>query len=191
LLSIVHGGTTLRLLRSDITEQETDAIVNAANSSLLGGGGVDGAIHHAGGPQILEECKAIRKQQGECPPGSAVLTGGGYLKARFVIHAVGPVWRGGNQNEDHLLASAYKNSLAIAIRNDIRTISFPSISTGTYWFPVERAAEIALNAVLRFLDTCVGIDEVRFITFSQPDYETYARLFTSLSRSQRQKQESS
>lgn len=125
----------LTLLQGDITKLEVDAIVNAANSSLLGGGGVDGAIHRAGGPKILEECMQIRNKQGGCPTGEAVITGAGNLKAKYVIHTVGPVWQGGGKQEDQLLAKAYANSLKIAIEKSLQTIAFPAISTGVYRFP--------------------------------------------------------
>jgi O-acetyl-ADP-ribose deacetylase (regulator of RNase III) len=134
------AGSSLLLLRhGDITVEDTDAIVNAANSSLLGGGGVDGAIHRAGGPAILEECRNIRASRGGCPTGEAVVTGGGNLKARYVIHTVGPVWQGGDAREDHLLRQAYLNSLSLACSLAIHSLSFPSISTGVYGFPIHRA----------------------------------------------------
>ena len=142
-MEVRSGKTRIQTVLGDITTQTTEAIVNAANSGLLGGGGVDGAIHRAGGPQILQECKEIRARQGGCPTGQAVITGGGRLKASYVIHTVGPVWSGGNRKEDELLRSAYWSSLALARERGIRTISFPSISTGVYHFPVERAARIA------------------------------------------------
>jgi O-acetyl-ADP-ribose deacetylase (regulator of RNase III) len=140
-VEVRSGKTRIQTVLGDITTQTTEAIVNAANSGLLGGGGVDGAIHRAGGPQILQECKEIRARQGGCPTGQAVITGGGRLKASYVIHTVGPVWSGGNRKEDELLRSAYWSSLALARERGIRTISFPSISTGVYHFPVERAAQ--------------------------------------------------
>jgi len=171
------SGTTLTLMRADITDQDTDAIVNAANSSLLGGGGVDGAIHRAGGPQILEECKMIRATCGECPPGEAVVTGGGRLKCRYVIHTVGPVWQGGKHGEEQLLANAYRNSLRLAAERNLQTIAFPSISTGAYGFPIQRAAHIALSTVTDFLKSDSSLVEVRFIVFSHDDYEVYALLF--------------
>jgi len=171
------SSATLTLLRGDITEQDTEAIVNAANSGLLGGGGVDGAIHRAGGPRILEECRKIRETKGECPPGEAVITGGGNLKSRFVIHAVGPVWHGGTQGESELLGNAYRNSLQIAAAHHIRTIAFPSISTGAYGFPIDRASKIAFDTVSGFLKIDSPIEEVRFVVYSQEDYETYAFLF--------------
>jgi len=171
------SGTTLTLMRADITDQDTDAIVNAANSSLLGGGGVDGAIHRAGGPQILEECKMIRATRGECPPGEAVVTSGGRLKCRYVIHTVGPIWHGGKEGEEQLLANAYRNSLQFAAERKLQTIAFPSISTGAYGFPIQRAAKIALSTVTDFLKRDSSLVEVRFIVFSHDDYEVYALLF--------------
>jgi O-acetyl-ADP-ribose deacetylase (regulator of RNase III) len=160
------GNTLLKIVKGDITTQDTEAIVNAANSGLLGGGGVDGAIHRAGGPQILEECKEIRARQGTLPAGQAVITGGGRLKARYVIHTVGPVWSGGNRGEDELLRSAYMNSLSLAGERGIRSISFPSISTGAYRFPVDRAARIALAAVRDFVSSGTAIEEVRFVLYN-------------------------
>ncbi len=171
------SASTLTLLRGDITEQDTDAIVNAANAGLLGGGGVDGAIHRAGGPRILEECRKIREREGECPTGKAVITGGGNLKARFVIHTVGPVWHGGEQGEDALLSDAYRNSLMLAASHGIRTIAFPSISTGAYGFPIGRASGIALETVTAFLRNDSPLQEVRFVVYSHEDYEQYAYLF--------------
>jgi len=167
------GRSVLSLLQGDITQQDVDAIVNAANSSLLGGGGVDGAIHRAGGPGILEECRAIRAAQGECPTGHAVITTGGNLKARHVIHTVGPIWRGGNHGEDELLRSAYRSSLHLAVQNGLRTIAFPSISTGAYGFPVERAAAIAIDTIRAFLAEDHSLKEVRLVTFSTRDFQVY------------------
>jgi O-acetyl-ADP-ribose deacetylase len=171
------ASSTLTLLRGDITDQDTEAIVNAANSSLLGGGGVDGAIHRAGGPRILEECKKIRELKGECPTGESVITGGGNLKARYVIHTVGPVWHGGTRGEDELLSNAYRNSLLLAASRRIRTIAFPSLSTGAYGFPIERASKIAFETVSGFLKNDSPLEEVRFVVYSQEDYEQYAFLF--------------
>ena len=171
--------TKLVLVEGDITQQDVDAIVNAANSGLLGGGGVDGAIHRAGGPQILEECKAIVSRQGRCPAGGAVVTRGGRLKARHVIHAVGPVWHGGNKGEDELLRSAYVNSLRQALAVEARSLAFPSISTGAYGFPIERAARIAFDAVREFIREHDRLDEVRFVAFSRGDYLAYAHRFES------------
>ena len=138
------GRTRISIVKGDITEQTTDAIVNAANSSLMGGGGVDGAIHRRGGPEILEECKEIRRTklpQG-LPTGKAVITSGGNLKAKWVIHTVGPIWRGGNQGEAELLTNAYRNSLQLATFKGLRTVAFPSISTGAYGYPIEKASKI-------------------------------------------------
>jgi len=171
------GAARLTLVRGDITKQDTEAIVNAANSSLLGGGGVDGAIHRAGGPRILEECKKIRATRGECPTGESVITGGGNLKARFVIHTVGPVWHGGEQEEETLLGNAYRNSLLLAATHHLRTIAFPSISTGAYGFPVERASRTAMKAVSAFLQNDSCVEEVRFVVYSEEDYQVYADLF--------------
>lgn len=178
------GNAVLRLVQGDITMQETDAIVNAANSSLMGGGGVDGAIHRAGGPEILEQCKAIRAEKGPCPTGEAVITTGGRLRARYVIHTVGPVWQGGSSGEDDLLASAYRNSLKLARAHDLRTVSFPSISTGAYRFPIARAARVALRAVSDFLQSPDGrgIGEVRFVLFSRPDLGAYEEAFEEVIR---------
>jgi O-acetyl-ADP-ribose deacetylase (regulator of RNase III) len=164
--------TTLSLIQGDITEQETEAIVNAANSSLLGGGGVDGAIHRAGGPTILEECKKIREKQGGCPTGEAVITSGGNLPAKWVIHTVGPVWSGGSQGEDDLLRNAYSNSLNLAREKGISSLSFPSISTGAYRFPIDRASRIALASVKDFIDDN-EFEEVRFVLFSESDLKVY------------------
>ncbi len=171
------GSTLLTLIRGDITLQSTDALVNAANAGLMGGGGVDGAIHRAGGPRILEECRAIHARQGNLPTGQAVLTSGGNLRARHVIHTVGPVWRGGSNREDELLANAYRNSLQLALTHGCRSIAFPSISTGVYGFPIERAARIALNNVREFVTTHPGLQEVRFVVFSERDEEVYRGIF--------------
>jgi O-acetyl-ADP-ribose deacetylase (regulator of RNase III) len=178
-MEVKLGKTRLSLVRGDITLQETEAIVNAANSSLLGGGGVDGAIHRAGGPQILKECKAIRAVQGGCATGEAVITGGGNLRARYVIHTVGPIWRGGEKDEDRHLADAYRNSLALATRRGIRSLSFPSISTGAYRFPIARAARIALATVREYLADR-EFDEVRFVLFSESDLAAYERAWAEL-----------
>lgn len=166
----------IKLIQGDITTLQVDAIVNAANSSLLGGGGVDGAIHRAGGPQILEECKQIRNRQGGCKTGEAVITSGGKLKAKHVIHTVGPVWNGGNKNEEPLLANAYRNSLQLAVENNINTIAFPNISTGIYGFPKTRAAEIAIDTVDQFLQTNESIQEVIFCCFDEENTSLYKQL---------------
>lgn len=162
----------LRIVQGDITQQHVDAIVNAANSSLMGGGGVDGAIHRAGGPAILQECKQIVERQGPCPPGQAVITTGGTLPVRYVIHTVGPVWRGGDNDEEAVLASAYRNSLSRARENDCRTIAFPSISTGAYRFPIDRAARIALQSIAALLDDG-AFQEIRLVLFSTADLQAY------------------
>jgi len=179
-LQIRIGATVLALVQGDITQQDVDAIVNAANFSLLGGGGVDGAIHRAGGPQILEECRSIRSRQGGCPTGEAVLTSGGRLKAKHVIHAVGPVWQGGSADEERLLTSAYQNSLRLAAEQGCRTIAFPSISTGAYGFPIDRASHIAFDSVVRFVREHALLKEVRFVVFSPYDYDVYVRLFNTI-----------
>ena len=163
------------LVQGDITQQDADAIVNAANSSLMGGGGVDGAIHRAGGPAILQECEKIVVRQGRCPTGQAVITTGGNLKAKYVIHTVGPIWRGGDQNEEQLLRNAYHNSLKVgAEHSDLKTIAFPSISTGAYRFPIDHAASVALKTVKDFLLTQRhNYEEVRFVLFSENDLQAY------------------
>jgi O-acetyl-ADP-ribose deacetylase (regulator of RNase III) len=162
----------LQLIQGDITKQKVDVIVNAANSSLLGGGGVDGAIHRTGGPAILEECNKIVAKQGRCPAGEAVITTGGNLFAKYVIHTVGPIWSGGNKNEDELLSNCYKNSLALAHKQKCKTMAFPSISTGAYRFPIERAAKIALQTIKSELSR-YNLIEVQMILFSAGDFEVY------------------
>jgi len=157
------------LILGDITEQKVDAIVNAANTSLLGGGGVDGAIHRAAGPRLLEECRKL----GGCPTGQAKKTTGGNLPARFVIHTVGPVWRGGGNREEQLLRDCYLNSMKLAEGNGVRTVAFPSISTGAYGFPIERAAKIAVSTIQECLAGMPGIQTVLFVCFSKSDYEVY------------------
>jgi len=166
----------ISIVKGDIIKLDADAIVNAANSSLLGGAGVDGAIHRAGGRQILEECIAIRNKQDGCRTGEAVITTGGLLKARFVIHTVGPVWNGGNNGEDGLLANCYINSLKLAEKNNIKTIAFPNISTGVYGFPKERAARIAVTAVMNYLDGNEKIEKVIFVCFNEENYSLYSSL---------------
>ena len=179
-VSMTVNKTKLSLILGDITKQETDAIVNAANNSILGGGGVDGAIHRAGGRQILEECIKIREKQGGCETGEAVITTGGNLPAKFVIHTVGPIWRGGNSDEPDLLANCYKNSLRIAVENHIKTISFPSISTGVYGYPVEKAAPVALNTVKEFLQYDDSLDEVVFVLYDRQTYQGYEEAAESI-----------
>jgi O-acetyl-ADP-ribose deacetylase (regulator of RNase III) len=163
-------------MMGDITLLEVDAIVNAANNSLMGGGGVDGAIHRAGGPQILEQCMAIRKRQGGCPTGEAVITTGGNLKAKFVIHTVGPVWSGNNENEELLLANAYRNSLSLAAANLVKSIAFPNISTGVYRFPKKRAAEIAIQEVNIFMSKDEVLQHVIFCCFDEENYNIYDQI---------------
>ena len=166
----------IKLIKGDITKIPADAIVNAANSSLLGGGGVDGAIHRAGGVTILEECRKIVESQGGCRAGEAVVTTAGKLPARYVIHTVGPIWHGGMKNEDQLLSNAYTNSLRLAVENGAKTIAFPNISTGVYGFPKERAAKIAIAAVRKFLKTDKSLNEVVFVCFDRENYGIYERL---------------
>lgn len=166
----------IKLLLGDITKIRVDAIVNAANSSLLGGGGVDGAIHRAGGRAILDECRKIVERQGGCPTGEAVITTAGNMPARYVIHTVGPVWHGGMNNEDQLLANAYSNSLRLAVDNGVKTIAFPNISTGVYGFPKERAANIAIEAVRKFLKNDKSLHEVVFVCFDRENHAIYERL---------------
>jgi O-acetyl-ADP-ribose deacetylase (regulator of RNase III) len=159
----------IELVHGDITRQKADAIVNAANETLLGGGGVDGAIHRAAGPELLEECRGLRG----CPTGEARITKGYHLPAKFVIHTVGPVWRDGKHGEDRLLESCYRNSLNLAEKNEIKTIAFPSISTGAYHFPIVRASRIAVKTVHEYLQTMIKIERVTFVCFSKEDYEIY------------------
>lgn len=166
----------ITLVAGDITKINADAIVNAANSSLLGGGGVDGAIHRAGGPEIVEECKIIRNRQGGCYTGDAVITTAGKLPARYVIHTVGPVWNGGSQNEAELLKRAYQSCFRLAQQHDIKTIAFPSISTGIYRFPKKRAAEIALEAIRDALADNPALEEVKIVCFDEENFEIYANL---------------
>ena len=174
-MEIMIGNAIVCLLQGDITEQTTDAIVNAANSTLMGGGGVDGAIHRKGGPKILEECRKIRTTEWPdgLATGKAVITTGGNLKAGYVIHAVGPIWRGGSNREDEFLTDAYQNSLQLSIEKKIRTISFPSISTGAYGFPIERAGRVAINAVKEFLEKKDKLDKVVFVLFTKSDFDIY------------------
>lgn len=166
----------IHLLQGDITKQPVDAIVNAANSSLMGGGGVDGAIHRAGGPAILNACRAIVARQGGCKTGEAVITTGGRLAAKYVIHTVGPVWNGGNNNEEQKLANCYTNSLQLAVEHNIKTIAFPNISTGIYLFPKEKAAHIAVDTVKQFLSKNDSIATVIFVCFDMGNYDLYNRI---------------
>lgn len=167
----------IELVQGDITRQETDAIVNAANSSLLGGGGVDGAIHRAAGPMLLEECKKIKMQRGNLPSGKAVTTSGGLLKARFVIHTVGPVWQGGRYNEPQILENCYCNSMAEAERFRCRTVSFPSIATGAYHYPVPAAAQIAVRTIAELLhEDKHSVLTVRFVLFEKEIFDRYVEV---------------
>lgn len=157
------------VIQGDITQQKVDAIVNAANTSLLGGGGVDGAIHRAAGPNLLAECRQLNG----CATGEAKITQGYNLSARWVIHTVGPIWNGGNQREDELLANCYRNSLALADKHEIRTIAFPGISTGVYSFPKQRAAKIAVTEVKKFLEHPKSVEQVIFVCFDKEAYDYY------------------
>lgn len=163
--------TKLELLRGDITKVEVDAIVNAANSSLMGGGGVDGAIHRAGGPEILEACKKIVARQGGCRTGEAVITTAGKLPAKFVIHTVGPIWNNGKNDEREKLANCYRNSLQLAVDNNCTTIAFPNISTGVYRFPKDEAARIAVETVYDFLEKNDTIRKVVFVCFDEENFQ--------------------
>ena len=163
----------VRIVEGDITKQEIDAIVNAANTSLLGGGGVDGAIHRAAGPELLEETR----QMGGCPTGEARVSKGYNLPAKWVIHTVGPVWAGGHKNEDNLLANCYRNSLAAAVAREAKTVAFPSISTGAYGFPLERATEIAMREAKRFLENNEGLEKIVFVCFGERVLKTYQEVF--------------
>jgi O-acetyl-ADP-ribose deacetylase (regulator of RNase III) len=169
------GNATLRLTQGDITEVEADAIVNAANPTLMGGGGVDGAIHRRGGPKILQECRRIRATEWPdgLPTGNAVITSGGDLKAKHVIHTVGPIWRGGFYDETKLLRAAYRNSLKLAVANGLRSVAFPSISTGAYGYPTEEASQVALSAVKDYLEKEDKLELVTFVLFSERDLNTY------------------
>lgn len=174
------GATDLLLRQGDITGEVADAIVNAANSGLLGGGGVDGAIHRAGGPSIMEECRAIRARQGGCPTGQAVITRAGRLRARYVVHAVGPVWQGGHQSEPDLLASAYRASLALAAQYGARTVAFPSLSTGVYHYPLDLAAPIALGVARDYALAHQTFREIRFILYSADTFAAFAAALAAL-----------
>lgn len=163
----------IQIIEGDITKQKVDAIVNAANKSLLGGGGVDGAIHRAAGPELLEETRKI----GGCPTGEARVSKGYRLPAKWVIHTVGPIWKGGTRNEDELLASCYRNSLEAAVRIGAKTVAFPSISTGAYGFPLQRATEIALRETSRFLESDRTLEKVVFVCFGKEALNTYQEAF--------------
>ena len=167
---------TIEVVQGDITKMAVDAIVNAANSTLMGGGGVDGAIHRAAGPQLREECKLVAP----CPTGQARLTKGYNLPAKYVIHTVGPVWQGGGHGEDELLAACYRHSLSIALRERLRTVAFPAISTGAFGFPIERAATIAANETERFLAAYPDFERIYFVCFDPETFEAYRRAVAAL-----------
>jgi O-acetyl-ADP-ribose deacetylase (regulator of RNase III) len=169
-MEVKINNSTLSLVEGDITKEETDAIVNAANSRLAGGGGVDGAIHHAGGPSIIEECRKI----GGCPTGQAVITTAGNLRAKHVIHTVGPVYQGGTKDEATLLRSAHVESLKLASSKKLKSVAFPAISTGVYGYPVDEAAHIALTTVIDYLKEHADIELVRFVLFGRKTYEIFA-----------------
>ncbi|RJQ19299.1 MAG: O-acetyl-ADP-ribose deacetylase [Nitrospiraceae bacterium] len=175
-MEIKINKSTLSLVEGDITKQDTEAIVNAANKTLRGGGGVDGAVHRAGGPKILEECLKI----GRCETGEAVITTGGNLRAKYVIHTVGPVYRDGNHNEPKLLESAYENCLRLASAKGIKSIAFPSISTGAYGYPLEDAAKIALKTAITYLGEHSDIELIRFVLFGQKALEVYEKQLKKL-----------
>ena len=166
----------IELIQGDITRLKVDAIVNAANSRLAGGGGVDGAIHRAGGPEIMKECDVIRAKAGGCPTGEAVTTTAGNLQAKKVIHTVGPVWNGGNHGEESLLSEAYRNSLAQAVKHGLRSVAFPNISTGIYGYPKKKAAETAIRTVKDFLAEYDKVDKVVFVCFDDESYRIYQDL---------------
>ncbi|MFX0174179.1 MAG: O-acetyl-ADP-ribose deacetylase [Candidatus Hodarchaeota archaeon] len=171
-VKVVINSKIIRLIQGDITQEKTDVIVNAANTSLRGGGGVDGAIHKAGGPSLLQEC--IEKYPDGCKTGEARITTAGLMDAKWVIHTPGPIWRGGRQNEDDFLTKCYYNSLLLAAEYGAKSIAFPSISTGVYRFPIERASRIALTTVIENLSS-TSIEEVHFVLFSSSDYQTYEK----------------
>lgn len=177
--------TKLSFMTGDITHQHVDAIVNAANAGLVGGGGVDGAIHLAGGPSIMEECDRIRAEHGGCPTGHAVATTAGNLPAKAVIHTVGPRWRGGRHGEPRLLASAYRSSLELAASMGLRTVAFPSLSTGAYGYPIQKAAEVAIEAIQEVLAERPGdFDEVKMVLFSKTDLDVYEKTRRRLAAAQ-------
>lgn len=179
------NGKTLELAGpADIVKETTEAIVNAANSSLLGGGGVDGAIHRAGGPSILQECKRIVAKIGTLPAGKAVITTGGRLSAKYVLHTVGPVYRGGKQHEAETLASCYRESVQLADDHGIRSLAFPAISTGAYGYPVHEAAEVAVKTIIEALPSCAHVEQVRLVLFDIASCNAYVQVTEKLSRQQ-------
>ena len=178
-MKVTINKSTLELVQGDITQQDTEAIGNAANSALRGGGGVDGAIHRAGGPTIMQECRRI----GSCPTGSAVITGAGNLEAKHVLHAVGPIYRGGGHREAELLAGAYQGCLELATEHQIKSVAFPSISTGVYGYPVDEAARVALRTVIDYLNEHAEIEWVRFVLFDGRTYGVYETALRDLTGS--------
>lgn len=172
--------TKIEVQQTDITKIQIESIVNAANSSLRGGGGVDGAIHRAAGPKMHEECMRIIGKMGSCPPGEAVITSGGNMPAKYVIHTVGPVWNGGNYGEEEILAKAYRSSLELAVEFGIKSIAFPNISTGIYGFPKEKAAEIAVTTVNDFLSSDDFVQKVVFVCFEDDNFALYKELIQKL-----------
>ncbi len=183
-MEAICGSTRIVLVKGDITDQSVDAVVNAANPSLMGGGGVDGAIHRRGGPRILEECREIRRTlypQG-LPVGEAVITSGGNLKAKYVIHTVGPIWRGGSRGEFRLLAEAYRNSLKLAMERKLKTVTFPSISTGAFGYPIFEASRIALRTIRDSVDES-GLEEVRLVLFTDADFQVYSEAMKEIFKS--------
>ncbi|WP_036647828.1 O-acetyl-ADP-ribose deacetylase [Paenibacillus pini] len=176
-MELLVGTTIIELIYGDITKTNVDCIVNAANTSLLGGGGVDGAIHRAGGIEILEECKEIRARQGGCSVGEAVITTAGKLNAKYVIHTVGPVWNKGINNEEDKLEKCYKNSLDIAVKHNVKSIAFPNISTGIYRFPKLKAAQIAFSSVQSFIEDEKFMDRIQFVCFDEENYQIYLKIF--------------
>jgi O-acetyl-ADP-ribose deacetylase len=178
----IGAQAVLELAQGNIVDETTDAIVNAANSSLLGGGGVDGAIHRAAGPQLLEECRKVRDQRGSLAPGNAVATRAGNLKVRRVIHTVGPVWQGGHKNEPQILESCYCNCIEEAVRLECESLSFPSISTGAFGYPVAEAAQIALRTVADHLHNPQSLKLVRFVLFDSHTHSVYAVAAKNLAR---------
>ena len=174
----------IRLIQGDITIQKVDAIVNAANTSLLGGGGVDGAIHRKGGSAILEDCQKIRAKQGGCAVGEAVITTAGLLPSTYVIHTVGPTWQDGRHSENELLSNAYSNSLKLAAQHQLKTIAFPNISTGIYHFPKVSAASIAIEAVVAFLQHAKYLEEINFVCFDLENFKIYRRQLAEVDQNQ-------
>ena len=173
--------TTIELIQGDITRAEVDAIVNAANKELIGGGGVDGAIRRTGGEAVVKACDAIRKRQGGCPTGTAVITTGGNLHAKYVIHTAGPVWQGGNEDESDLLASCYKECLKLAVENEVRSIAFPSISTGVYGYPTDKASKVALQTICDLDGSRTKVPEcIQFILFDDATYNCYVEALSNL-----------